>query len=224
MRAAKVVEELRARHHGQIVIDAVVPDYYARLPKPCVGGWGRRSLNVTPAGKVLPCHAAESIPGLEFWNVRDRSLAEIWANSPAFNAFRGTVLDAAAVCDLPETGRRFRRLPLPGIRADRRRPRDRSGLPPFAEPCTRRRACGRSDRCALRLPAYVGAGRDFRTRQFAVALGWPVLETAVQGSWPPGIDQFPACRGDWLPKQGGIHDEPSHDPGAARCLPARSGC
>ena len=79
-----------ARHHGEIVIDAVVPDYYARLPKPCVGGWGRRSLNVTPAGKVLPCHAAESIPGLEFWSVREHSLADIWANSPAFNAFRGT--------------------------------------------------------------------------------------------------------------------------------------
>ena len=89
-RAAALVEELRARHHGRIVIDAVVPDYYARYPKPCVGGWGRRSLNVTPAGKVLPCHAAESIPGLEFWNVRDHSLADIWANSPAFNAFRGT--------------------------------------------------------------------------------------------------------------------------------------
>ena len=90
VRAAVVVEELRRRHHGQIVIDAVVPDYYARLPKPCVGGWGRRSLNVTPTGKVLPCHAAESIPGLEFWSVRDHSLADIWANSPAFNAFRGT--------------------------------------------------------------------------------------------------------------------------------------
>jgi PqqA peptide cyclase len=89
-RAAAEVEELRARHHGQIVIDAVVPDYHARLPKPCVGGWGRRSLNVTPAGKVLPCHAAESIPGLEFWSVREHSLADIWANSPAFNAFRGT--------------------------------------------------------------------------------------------------------------------------------------
>jgi pyrroloquinoline quinone biosynthesis protein E len=89
-RAARLVEELRARHHGRIVIDAVVPDYYARLPKPCVGGWGRRSLNVTPAGKVLPCHAAESISGLEFWNVRDHPLAEIWTNSPAFNAFRGT--------------------------------------------------------------------------------------------------------------------------------------
>jgi PqqA peptide cyclase len=68
-RAATTVAELRARHHGRIVIDAVVPDYYARYPKPCVGGWGRRSLNVTPAGKVLPCHAAESITGLEFWNV-----------------------------------------------------------------------------------------------------------------------------------------------------------
>jgi len=89
-RAAETVEELRQRHHGQIVIDAVVPDYHARLPKPCVGGWGRRSLNVTPAGRVLPCHAAESIPGLEFWSVRQHSLGDIWSNSPAFNAFRGT--------------------------------------------------------------------------------------------------------------------------------------
>jgi pyrroloquinoline quinone biosynthesis protein E len=88
--AVRQVEMLRVRHHGQIVIDAVVPDYYARFPKPCVGGWGRRSLNVTPAGKVLPCHAAEVIPGLEFWNVRERSLADIWRASPAFSAFRGT--------------------------------------------------------------------------------------------------------------------------------------
>ena len=88
--AAATVEELRRRHRGEIVIDAVVPDYHARLPKPCVGGWGRRSLNVTPSGKVLPCHAAESIPGLEFWSVREHALADIWAHSPAFNAFRGT--------------------------------------------------------------------------------------------------------------------------------------
>lgn len=87
--AVRQVEMLRARHHGRIVIDAVVPDYFARFPKPCVGGWGRRSLNVTPAGKVLPCHAAEVIPGLEFWNVREHSLGEIWRSSPAFNAFRG---------------------------------------------------------------------------------------------------------------------------------------
>jgi pyrroloquinoline quinone biosynthesis protein E len=89
-RAAILVEQLRAQHHGRIVIDAVVPDYYAPYPKPCVGGWGRRSLNVTPAGKVLPCHAAESIPGLEFWSVQAHTLSEIWRHSPAFNAFRGT--------------------------------------------------------------------------------------------------------------------------------------
>ena len=89
-QAVKEVEALREQHRGKIVIDAVVPDYYARFPKPCVGGWGCRSLNVTPAGRVLPCHAAEVIPGLEFWNVREHSLADIWRNSPAFNAFRGT--------------------------------------------------------------------------------------------------------------------------------------
>jgi len=88
--AVAEVDMLRKQHRGRIVIDAVVPDYYARFPKPCLGGWGRRSLNVTPAGKVLPCHAAEVIPGLEFWNVRGHSLAEIWRDSPAFRAFRGT--------------------------------------------------------------------------------------------------------------------------------------
>ncbi len=95
------MEELRRKHRGRIVIDAVVPDYHARFPKPCVGGWGRRSLNITPSGRVLPCHAAESIPGLEFWNVRDRPLADIWANAPAFNAFRGTAFlpEPCASCD-----------------------------------------------------------------------------------------------------------------------------
>ena len=88
--AVRQVELLRQKHHGRIVIDAVVPDYYARFPKPCVGGWGRRSLNVTPGGRVLPCHAAEVIPGLEFWNVREHSLVDIWRASPAFSAFRGT--------------------------------------------------------------------------------------------------------------------------------------
>ncbi len=89
-RAMDEVEQMRPRFAGRLAIDLVVPDYYARLPKPCMGGWARRSLNVTPSGRVLPCHAAETIPGLEFWSVRDRPLAEIWARSPAFQAFRGT--------------------------------------------------------------------------------------------------------------------------------------
>ena len=90
MRAVDTVEALRARLAGRIVIDAVVPDYHARFPKPCVGGWGQRSLNITPSGRVLPCHAAEIIPGLEFWSVREHALADIWMRAPAFRAFRGT--------------------------------------------------------------------------------------------------------------------------------------
>ncbi len=89
-RSIRIVEAARKRLSGTLVIDLVVPDYYALRPKACAGGWGRKLMNVAPSGKVLPCHAAESIPGLEFWNVKDRSLADIWRRSPAFNAYRGT--------------------------------------------------------------------------------------------------------------------------------------
>ena len=89
-RSAELVEEARERLRGVLVIDFVVPDYYATWPKPCMGGWGRGIVNVTPSGKVLPCHAAETIPGLVFDNVRDRPLAEIWLRGHAFQKFRGT--------------------------------------------------------------------------------------------------------------------------------------
>jgi PqqA peptide cyclase len=85
-----LVEQARERLKGIVVIDFVVPDYYARRPKPCMGGWGRGIINITPSGKVLPCHAAETIPGLAFDNVRDKRLRDIWLASPAFQAFRGT--------------------------------------------------------------------------------------------------------------------------------------
>ncbi|MGH6813548.1 MAG: pyrroloquinoline quinone biosynthesis protein PqqE [Methylocella sp.] len=84
------VEALKKTYAGVIVIDHVIPDYHANYPKACMGGWAKRGLNITPSGKALPCHAAETIPDLEFWNVRDRSIEDIWTNSPAFNAFRGT--------------------------------------------------------------------------------------------------------------------------------------
>ena len=37
-RAAGCVEALRKRYHGSIVIDVALPDYFARYPKPCMGG------------------------------------------------------------------------------------------------------------------------------------------------------------------------------------------
>jgi pyrroloquinoline quinone biosynthesis protein E len=89
-RSIDIVDAARERLKGILVIDFVVPDYYAAYPKPCMGGWGRGIVNVTPSGKVLPCHAAETIPGLVFDNVRDKPLAEIWLHGQAFERFRGT--------------------------------------------------------------------------------------------------------------------------------------
>src|SRR3984893_2995603 len=74
---------------GTMQIDAVVPDYYARFPKACMGGWGRRQLLIDPCGKVFPCHAATVIPGLQFENVRSQSLEWIWRESASFQKFRG---------------------------------------------------------------------------------------------------------------------------------------
>jgi pyrroloquinoline quinone biosynthesis protein E len=89
-RATAVVEAARQRLAGVLAIDYVVPDYYAERPKACMGGWGSRFLNVTPSGKVLPCHAAESLPGFDFPTVAEHGLAEIWYESEAFQRFRGT--------------------------------------------------------------------------------------------------------------------------------------
>ncbi|MGH9500655.1 MAG: pyrroloquinoline quinone biosynthesis protein PqqE [Terriglobales bacterium] len=77
------------RLRGRMRIDHVAPDYYARYPKACMGGWGRRLMLLDPAGQALPCHAAGVIPGVQFDNVRQHSLEWIWRESPAFQRFRG---------------------------------------------------------------------------------------------------------------------------------------
>ena len=74
---------------GTTRIAFVVPDYYAKYPKACVGGWGRKLILVSPDGTALPCHAAKVIPGLCFDNVKDKTLKEIWEESTAFRQFRG---------------------------------------------------------------------------------------------------------------------------------------
>ncbi len=88
-KAVEVVAEAERRLAGRMRIDSVVPDYYAKYPKACMGGWGRRLMLINPEGKVLPCHAAEVLPGLSFENVRERSLEWIWQESPSFQRFRG---------------------------------------------------------------------------------------------------------------------------------------
>ncbi len=90
LEAAKHVEDARKRLEGTLVIDHVIPDYYGERPKACMGGWGRQAIVVAPDGRALPCHAAATLPGLTFDNVKVRSLSEIWEASEAFQKFRGT--------------------------------------------------------------------------------------------------------------------------------------
>lgn len=89
-RQADIVVAAQEQLAGIMTIDFVTPDYFAIYPKPCMGGWARDAFMVAPDGTVLPCHAAQTIPSLRFERFGDRSLAEIWTDSPAFNAFRGT--------------------------------------------------------------------------------------------------------------------------------------
>jgi pyrroloquinoline quinone biosynthesis protein E len=83
------LKKAQERLAGKIKVEYVVPDYYARFPKPCMGGWARKLMLITPSGDALPCHAAKVIPGLAFENVKNRNLGEIWEVSDAFRRFRG---------------------------------------------------------------------------------------------------------------------------------------
>src|SRR5690242_3924896 len=89
-RGEEAVARFRERVGPKVDVLWVLPDFYEDLPKPCMGGWGRTAMVVAPNGDVMPCQAASTIPGLEFANVRDHSLAWIWSESDAFARFRGT--------------------------------------------------------------------------------------------------------------------------------------
>ncbi len=87
-RSIEIVDAARERLKGRMRIDFVLPDYYAKYPKPCMNGWGHQQMLIDPTGRVLPCHAAGVIPGLEFLSTREHPLRWIWEESPAFNRFR----------------------------------------------------------------------------------------------------------------------------------------
>jgi pyrroloquinoline quinone biosynthesis protein E len=103
--AARVVERAR-KLPGAPDILLVLPDYFADRPKPCMGGWGRRTLVIAPDGRVLPCHGAADLP-VELWRFPEHSLAECWRDAPGMNAFRGEAWMRAPCRDCPERTRDF---------------------------------------------------------------------------------------------------------------------
>ncbi|HEX5493340.1 MAG TPA: pyrroloquinoline quinone biosynthesis protein PqqE [Mycobacteriales bacterium] len=99
-RAEATADAARERLKGRMQVIYVLPDYYGDYPKPCMGGWGRRQLTVTPNGDTLPCPAAHLLP-IPRASVREHSLAWIWESSPLFQRFRGTgwMPDPCRSCD-----------------------------------------------------------------------------------------------------------------------------
>ena len=88
-RAEKTAREYQEKMKDKMKIIYVIPDYFENRPKACMNGWGSIFLTIAPDGSALPCHAAAQLPGLEFPNVRDYSVPQIWNDSDAFNRFRG---------------------------------------------------------------------------------------------------------------------------------------
>ena len=131
--ATRHVEAARERLRGQIVIDYVLPDYYARQPKACMGGWGRQFLNITPQrrGAALPRRANDSRDDVRLGPAQAAGgdLDQL-AGVRALPRHR---LDAGPVPDLRSAGSGLGRLPVSGTGGSGRRSRHRSRLRAVAE-------------------------------------------------------------------------------------------
>jgi pyrroloquinoline quinone biosynthesis protein E len=106
-RAEETMRRFREQSGQNMRIFFVVPDYFERRPKPCMNGLGSIFLTIAPDGCALPCHAARMLPGLEFPNVRDQSVASIWYDSPSFNHFRGDAWMKEPCRSCPEKAKDF---------------------------------------------------------------------------------------------------------------------
>ena len=122
-RAYAAVEARREHYRGTVVIDHVAPDYHAKFPKACMSGWGRQTLNVSPErqGAAVPFRRDHPRPRIleRARKAACRNLGE-FAGVPGVSRLR---VDAGALPLVRAQGDRFRRLPLPGDGAARRRRR-----------------------------------------------------------------------------------------------------
>ena len=85
---AREVTNYYRKERKDMKVFFVVPDYFATRPKACMNGWGTTFLTINPDGVALPCNTANTLP-LEFPNVKEFSVEQIWNESEAFNYFRG---------------------------------------------------------------------------------------------------------------------------------------
>ena len=127
-RSVARIEAAKERLKGVLAFDYVIPDYYARYPKPCMGGWAKQNLerHALGQGPAVPCGGDH-----HHARVRQRqgSLAQRdLVRGQGIQRVSRHCVDGRAVPQLSTQDRGFRRLPLPGVRADRRCHGDRPGV------------------------------------------------------------------------------------------------
>ena len=102
--AEQVTDAWRVKLGNAMRLFFVAPDYHEGKAKKCVNGWGSMFLTVVPDGTAVPCHTAQMLPGLDFPNVKEHSLSEIWFDSEGFNRYRGTgwMKEPCSSCEFKE--------------------------------------------------------------------------------------------------------------------------
>ena len=134
VRAEEVTNRFRERVGNAMKIYFVVPDYYETRPKACMNGWGAVFLSITADGLALPCHEARMLPGLDVpERARPRPALDLARFARLQRVSRRRV-DEGAVPQLSGEGQGLRRLPLPGLHADRRCRQRRSRVRQVAAP------------------------------------------------------------------------------------------
>ena len=86
-KAKEVTDKYRSKKKDMKAF-FVVPDYFADRPKACMNGLGTTFLTINPDGMALPCNTANTMP-IQWPNVKNSSIKEIWFDSEQFNHFRG---------------------------------------------------------------------------------------------------------------------------------------
>ncbi len=106
-QAEEEVARFRSQLSRKMEIFFVVPDYFEEHISPCVNGWGTTMVNVSPNGRVLPCHGAGEMKHLPIPNIREQSLQDIWYHSTLFNQYRGTSWMKEPCASCPEKEKDF---------------------------------------------------------------------------------------------------------------------
>jgi PqqA peptide cyclase len=187
------------RLKGRMRIDFVPPDYYARYPKACMGGWGRSLMLVDPAGFVTAVPRRGVIPDL---TVRQRAVSPlrwIWEESAAFQRFRGEdwMPEPCRSCDRRQEdfgGCRCQALLLTG---------NASATDPVCSLAPDRKAGGCRDRAGQRGRRQCARlGVPHRPRVVGRRHALPRLLMTAQGVCPFGGAGLQSCAGSPEPAPG----------------------